>query len=46
VKGAKYGASFGLALAIAIPYTTSHLILWVIIHGIYRAATAGGRLRS
>jgi hypothetical protein len=30
VKGAKYGASFGLALAIAISYTTSHAILWGI----------------
>jgi hypothetical protein len=34
VEGAKYGASFGSALAIAISYTTNHSILWAIIHGI------------
>ncbi len=34
VEGAKYGASFGTALAIAISYTTNHSILWAIIHGI------------
>jgi hypothetical protein len=31
VEGAKYGASFGSALAIAISYTTNHSILWAII---------------
>src|ERR1700730_3479244 len=34
VEGAKYGASFGSALAIEISYTTNHSILWAIIHGI------------
>jgi hypothetical protein len=34
IEGAKYGASFGSALAIAISYTTNHSILWAIIHGI------------
>ena len=34
VEGAKYGVSFGSALAIAISYTTNHSILWAIIHGI------------
>ena len=34
VEGAKYGVSFGSALAIAISYTTSHSILWAIIDGI------------
>jgi hypothetical protein len=34
VEGAKYGASFGSALAIAISYTTKSSILWAIIHGI------------
>ncbi len=34
VEGAKYGASFGTALAIAISYTTNHSILWAIIHGL------------
>jgi hypothetical protein len=34
VEGAKYGASFGSALAIAISYTTNHSILWAIIDGI------------
>ena len=34
VERAKYGASFGSALAIAISYTTNHSILWAIIHGI------------
>jgi hypothetical protein len=32
VEGAKYGVSFGSALAIAISYTTNHSILWAIIH--------------
>jgi hypothetical protein len=34
VEGAKYGVSFGSALAIAISYTANHSILWAIIHGI------------
>ena len=34
VEGAKYGASFGSALAIAISYMTDHSILWAIVHGI------------
>jgi len=34
-EGAKYGISFGTALAIAISYTTNHSILWAIIHGIF-----------
>lgn len=35
VEGAKYGASFGSALAIAISYTNNHSILWAMIHGIF-----------
>ncbi len=35
VEGAKYGLSFGTALAIAISYTNNHSILWVIIHGLF-----------
>jgi len=34
VEGAKYGVSFGSALAIAISYTANHSIVWAIIHGI------------
>ena len=34
MEGAKYGVSFGSALAIAISYDTNHSILWAIIHGI------------
>ena len=34
VEGAKYGARFGSALAIAISYTQNHSILWAIIDGI------------
>jgi hypothetical protein len=34
VEGAKYGVSFGSALAIAISFTTNDSILWAIIHGI------------
>jgi hypothetical protein len=34
VEGAKYGVSFGTALAIAISYTANHSILWAIVHGI------------
>ena len=33
-EGAKWGVSFGSALAIAISYTAHHSILWAIIHGI------------
>jgi hypothetical protein len=33
-EGAKYGVSFGSALAIAISYTNDHSILWAIIDGI------------
>ena len=28
VEGAKYGISFGTALAIAISYTNNHSVLW------------------
>jgi hypothetical protein len=35
IEGAKYGASLGTALAIAILYTTNHSILWAIIHGVF-----------
>ena len=35
VEGAKYGVSFGSALAIAISYVNNHSILWAIIHGIF-----------
>jgi hypothetical protein len=34
VESAKYGASFGSALAIAISYTNNHSIPWAIVHGI------------
>ena len=33
LESAKYGVSFGTALAIAISYTTNHSILWAIIDG-------------
>jgi hypothetical protein len=33
-EGAKWGVSFGSALATAISYTANHSILWAIIHGI------------
>jgi hypothetical protein len=33
LEGAKYGVSFGTALAIAISYTNNHSILWAIIDG-------------
>lgn len=33
-EGAKWGVSFGSALAIAISYTTNKSILWAIVHGI------------
>ena len=35
IEGAKYGISFGTALAIAISYTTNQSILWAIIHGFF-----------
>ena len=35
IEGAKYGASFGSALAIAISYANNHSIPWAIIHGIF-----------
>lgn len=34
VEGAKYGVSFGSALAITISYTANHSVLWAIIDGI------------
>jgi len=34
LEGAKYGASFGSALAMAISYNTNHSILWAIVHGV------------
>ena len=34
-ESAKWGVSFGSALAIAISYTAHHSILWAIIHGIF-----------
>ena len=33
LEGAKYGVSFGSALAMAISYNTNQSILWAIIHG-------------
>jgi len=36
VEGAKYGISFGTALAIAISYTNNHSVLWAIIHCFFR----------
>ena len=35
IEGAKYGASFGSALAMAIPYTNNDSILWAIVHGLF-----------
>jgi hypothetical protein len=34
VEGAKYGVSFGSALAIAISYSANHSIVWAIVHGL------------
>lgn len=31
----RYDVSFGVALAIAISYTTNHSIPWAIIHGFF-----------
>ncbi len=33
-ESAKWGVSFGSALAMAISYNANHSILWAIIHGI------------
>jgi hypothetical protein len=33
-EGAKYGVSFGSALAIAMSWTANHSILWAIIDGV------------
>ena len=35
LESAKYGVSFGSALAMAISYPTNHSILWAIIHGVF-----------
>jgi hypothetical protein len=34
-ESAKYGVSFGSALAMVISYDANHSILWAIIHGIF-----------
>jgi hypothetical protein len=34
IEGAKYGASFGSALAIAVSYSNNHSLVWAIVHGI------------
>ena len=34
IEGAKYGASFGSALAIAVFYSNNHSLVWAIVHGI------------
>jgi hypothetical protein len=34
VEGAKYGVSFGSALAIVVSYNANHSIIWAIIHGL------------
>lgn len=34
-EGARYGISFGTALAIAISYVNNQSILWAIIHGFF-----------
>ncbi len=34
IEGAKYGASFGSALAIAISYSNNHSLVWAVVHGI------------
>ena len=34
MEGAKYGVSFGSALAIAMSWTANHSILWAIIDGV------------
>ncbi len=45
VEGAKYGVSFGTALAIAISYTTNHSILWAIVHGIFEPGSTSSTSR-
>jgi hypothetical protein len=35
LESAKYGVSFGSALAMAISHPTNHSILWAIIHGVF-----------
>ena len=34
-EGARYGVSFGSALAMVISYSHNQSILWAIIHGIF-----------
>jgi hypothetical protein len=34
IEGAKYGASFGSALAIAVSYSNNHSLIWAVVHGI------------
>jgi hypothetical protein len=34
IEGAKYGVSFGSALAIAVSYSNNHSLVWAIVHGI------------
>lgn len=34
IESAKYGVSFGSALAIAISYVNNHSLLWAIIDGV------------
>lgn len=34
IEGAKYGVSFGSALAMAISYANHHSILWAIVDGL------------
>ena len=34
VESAKYGVSFGSALAMAISYSNNHSVLWAIIDGL------------
>jgi hypothetical protein len=34
-EGARYGISFGSALAIAISWSANKSILWAILHGIF-----------
>ena len=34
MEGAKYGVSFGSALAIAMSWTANHSILWAIVDGV------------
>ena len=40
LEGAKYGVSFGSALAIAVSYVTNRPIPWAIIHGIFSSYTS------